>query len=397
MNKKILFIVILGLVSICMTGCWNYYELSDLAIITGIGIDKVDDEYKVSLLVANTTDSSSDNNSKAKATVINGKGKNITEAVNDIREKSSKEIYTGHLSLLLIDEKIAKESIYDIIDPFFRDPEATKKILFVIAKDATCNEILKVLSPLESLPSQNIVENIKSSSNLLGVSYTTYLSDFVHHRVNHGYDTVVPSVTIEGIKNQDSDSEELKETELKNNLKISEVAIFNEYKLSTYMTREENKAINIITNKSTSLNLYSNCYNDIDKYTVIKIDSPKTKIDFNINNNKIKYSFDVKASGSIEETNCKINLSDEKVINKIKDYARSDIYEMINNTIKKAKNNESDIFGLENIIYKKNYKYWKKIKNNWNDIYNNLDYEINVDLDLKTKGSLETTLKEVDK
>src|SRR5574344_1308939 len=135
MNKKILFIVILGLVSICMTGCWNYYELSDIAIITGIGIDKVDDEYKVSLLVANTTDSSSDNNSKAKATVINGKGKNITEAVNDIREKSSKEIYTGHLSLLLIDEKIAKESIYDIIDPFFRDPEATKRILFVIAKD----------------------------------------------------------------------------------------------------------------------------------------------------------------------------------------------------------------------------------------------------------------------
>lgn len=36
-----------------LTGCWNYRELSDLSISTGISIDKEGDEYKVGMLISN--------------------------------------------------------------------------------------------------------------------------------------------------------------------------------------------------------------------------------------------------------------------------------------------------------------------------------------------------------
>lgn len=397
MNKKKYLILIVALISIMTTGCWNYNELNNLAIVTGMGIDKVDNEYQISLLIANTTETSETGGTQPKANVLSGNGKSITEATNKISSMSSKEIFSGHLNLLVISEEVAKEGIYNILDNFIRDPVATKSINLAVVRGSSSNEILKVLSPLEIIPSNNIVDNIETSSKYLGISYNTHLSDFLYNMINYGFDSVVPTIEIKGIKKEDSNFDELKETELNSEIILTDNAIFDNYKLVDYMGEDESKIINIISNKSISLNLYNKCYENLDKHIVLKIDNPKTKIELQINNDNIKYIFNIKASGSIEETNCKLHLNDTDVIEKITDYAKSDIRDMVITTMEKLKENKSDIFGLENILYKKNYKYWKKIRKKWDDIYKNLDYDINISLDLKTKGSLETTIKEVDK
>ena len=60
MKKLLIFFTL-----IILTGCWNYQELNDYAIVTGMAIDLNKDEYEVSLLIANG-DKSEDGNSKAK-------------------------------------------------------------------------------------------------------------------------------------------------------------------------------------------------------------------------------------------------------------------------------------------------------------------------------------------
>ena len=47
--KKLLIIPLILL----LTGCWNYYELNNLAICTGIAIDKIEDKYEVTYLISN--------------------------------------------------------------------------------------------------------------------------------------------------------------------------------------------------------------------------------------------------------------------------------------------------------------------------------------------------------
>ena len=47
--KKILLIPIILL----LTGCWNYNELNNLAICTGIAIDKNENNYEITFLVSN--------------------------------------------------------------------------------------------------------------------------------------------------------------------------------------------------------------------------------------------------------------------------------------------------------------------------------------------------------
>ena len=86
MKNKILIII----VSLLMTGCYNYNELNDIAIISGLGIDIDNNNLKISALVANGQ--SLNSNSKegnAQPTLITGTGKNFTEAIKDIESKSA--------------------------------------------------------------------------------------------------------------------------------------------------------------------------------------------------------------------------------------------------------------------------------------------------------------------
>lgn len=398
MTKKIFIITGLFIISLLSTGCWNYHELNDFAIINSIGIDKKNNKYELSLLISNTSDSSSQGEVKEKTTVITGKGINITEALNDAKSKSSKDLYTGHLSLILINEEIAKESIYDIIDPIIHDPESIKKLDLVIIKGDTANEILKVLSPLDNFPSENISFNIKNSIEQIGISHNTHISNFIYKIFNEGYDNILPSISIAGSEKNNNSTDELKKIEIKQSLKIDDIAIFKKYKLVGYANIEESKAINTILNKGNLVTITTKCYKDIDKYISIKLDNPKTKISYKIDkNNKVKYFFDIKSNGVITETNCTLDLSDTKVIEKISNYAKSYYYELLKKTINKTKKLKTDIFGLGNLLYKKDNKYWKDNKKNWDDIYSKLDYKININFNLKTKGSFKTTLKDKDK
>ena len=81
MKKIIISLILL----FCLTGCWNYKELNDYSIISGIAIDKSDDEYEVSILISNSSKtSSSETSSKPNVVVYTGRGDSIVAATKDI-------------------------------------------------------------------------------------------------------------------------------------------------------------------------------------------------------------------------------------------------------------------------------------------------------------------------
>ena len=73
--KKIIFSLFI-LLFVC--GCWNYKELNEYSIVTGIAVDKSEEGYKVSTLISNVPkgnnggDSSSSN---SEIVVYEGKSK----------------------------------------------------------------------------------------------------------------------------------------------------------------------------------------------------------------------------------------------------------------------------------------------------------------------------------
>ena len=129
--KKLALILTILIITITLTGCAGYEELNNLSIVTAVAFDKTDNEYELSFLIANSPKAqTSAKEGEAKTTVYTGKGKTIAEASKDIEQIVPKQVYLGHINVVVISEDIAKVGFLKIADWLLRNPQTRKKFYF---------------------------------------------------------------------------------------------------------------------------------------------------------------------------------------------------------------------------------------------------------------------------
>ncbi len=379
--KKLLILPIIFL----MCGCWNYKELNNLAMTTGIAIDKVDDKYLITLLISNSKKQNNNNNNKPEASTAAYEGRGITmyEAISDAAAGISKEVYLEHLTVLVVSEEIAKNDMLNIIDFLFRYPQTRNEFQLIIAKDTEASNILKITPPLENFPSQNVSENLKNTNKRQGSIYTINFNEFVKTLLEVGIEPVLPSVYAVGDVESGNNSENIAKIEPSTYLKLGTMGIFKGGEFISWSTKEESYGINILNNKVKNMYLTTNCDTG---HIVLEVSNLKTSIDIE-NNDTLKV--DVKASTSIEEITCKIDLENIENIKEIENNNNELVIDYISQAIDLAKKNKTDIFGFGKQIYKKNPKYFKSVINEWNDEYfPNLNIKYNVEVNITGKGNI---------
>lgn len=387
MKIKFLIIVLFVLIS---TGCYNYNELNTLAIATGMSIDYKEDKYIVNLLIANSKKSqASAIDGEAKSIVYEGKGNSISDALKEIDVISPKKIYIGHLSFIVVSKDISKKGLKDSLDYLLREPESTKRFYLIVATKNNAKDILQIVSPLESFPSQSISIAISISKESQAVTSAIPYSSFIEKLLQKGIEPVLPSIEIEGDVKEGKNESILEETSPKTYLKLSNLVLFKKDKLVHIANEDESNGINIINNNIDETLIKLKCKNGIAN---IKLSNIKTNKKVSINK---KIYISTKANASIQENNCDINLEDEKTIKEIKFQAEKEINNLINNAVDLAKKYKTDIFGFGNLFYKYHPKYFDSVYKNWNDKeFSNLQVITKTDISLKEKGSLKTRIKE---
>lgn len=385
MKKLILLLTLL-----CLTGCWNYYELNNLAICTGIAIDKKDNQYEVTYLISNAKKAeSSAKEGEPGTTTYNGTGDTIQDAINDLTLKIPFEPYNGHLVVIVISEEIAKEGITQVLDLLARDTESRDFFYILLGKDAKAKEILEIISPLETFPSQTLASDIETSSSKTSLIYKITYNDFLYTLLEEGTNPILNSVTILGDEEKGSDEKSLSSTVPKATIKIDTLGIFKDDKLLGWADTDESRGINLLNNSVENIYVKTKCE---DNYIMSYVKDIDSKTDIDIDNKKVNVKLEGEAT--LLEVNCNLNLEDPKVIENIE----TDIKNRLNENIEKAtkliqETYNSDVLGYGNKIYKKNPKKWKNIKDNWDTIFKDLEINTEIKINIKTKGSLITTIQ----
>lgn len=389
--KKILLVISLCFI---LTGCGNYDELDKLAIVTGVAIDKDGDDYEISYLVANSPKGqTSSKEGEAKTTVYSGTGETIPDAAMIIEQKSPKKIYLGHVNVVIISEEIAKDGFFKVADWLFRNPEARKQFYLLLAKDEKAKNIIKIISPLESFPSQSIATLLESNRDSISASTTTTYNNFVGYVLEQGADPIVPTITIKGDVKEGSDQSNIETTEPTAYLALGPLAIFKEDKLVGYVKAKESELINLIQNKIKEIK-YTLNYNDDD----ITIDSYNLKTKLSLKD-EWHVNLNITGTGNIYNINSDIDISDPKEIEKIEKKWNKSLQKSLKKLIKKMQNKyKSDIFGFGNKIYSTYPQKWNQVKDEWNDKYfKQVKVTINSNLKIPDTGSLKDTLTEAKK
>ena len=389
--KKLILIITTLIISVTLTGCGGYEELNNLSTVTAVAFDKTDDEYELSFLIANSPKAqTSAKEGEAKTTVYTGKGKTIAEASKDIEQIVPKQVYLGHINVVVISEDIAKDGFLKIADWLLRNPQTRKKFYLLQAKDEKAKNILKIVSPLESFPSQSIATLIESNSETKSIATSITYSNFISQILEKGYDPVLPSITINGNVKEGSNEKNLETTEPESYLVLGPLAIYKGDKLEGFSTTKESWAINVLKGDSKEIN-----YNVKYQNENISIETSSLKSNIKIIDEK-NIEITISGVGDIYNINNKIDIQDYKEINKIEKTWMKSLKNDLSKVIKKVQNKyKADIFGFGNLIYKNNPKTWKKLEKDWNSKYfPKLNVKIKTNLKIEATGSLINTIKE---
>ena len=385
--KKLMLLLILFL----LTGCWNYQELNSLAIATGFAVDIVDDEYEVTVLISNSQkESSSDSKSSASSAVYKGKGKTIEEAIKDSSMAISKQIYVSHIEVLVLSEEVAKNKILEVVDFFFRYPQTRNEFFVVIAENCKAGDTFLVTTPLETFPSQNISKNLEVTSKLQGHIYTVTFNDFIKNLIEEGVNPVLPTISIIGDIEEGNKDKNIEQNEPSTYLKLGMMGIFKKDEFIDISNKEQSQGINFLNDEVITTLIRTE---QDDGFVVVELNDSKTKIDVEINNIP-KYKVSINANGTITEVSDNIDIEENEIIEQIKISSIEEIKKYCIEGINYAKKLKTDIFGFGNLVYKKDHKLWDKIKDKWEEeLFNQVEVEFDVKLDLKTKGSIDDSIE----
>ena len=350
-----------------------------------------DKDYRVSTLISNSQKAEESSKEGDAGTVVyNGTGKSISAALKEIDTQIPKKLYFNHLAVVVISEEIAKNKLDEITDYFFRSPESTKRFYLIMTKDEKAENVIKILTPLETFPSQNIKLNIENTNENTAISVSMTYSKFVEEYLKKGADPYLPTISINGNPKKGSENKNLESSDLSASLELKSLALFKDTKLVGYAGDDESRGINIVNGIINEMIVTTKCN---DEEVIMALSNLKSKKSVKFINGRPTIYVNINTIAAIQEVTCKIDLKDTKELEKLEKNTEEKIKKLALDGIKRAQKLKSDIFEFGNIIYKNNPKYFKSIKN-WNDSFKDLDIKVKVDVKLETKGAIRQSIKE---
>lgn len=380
--KKFVLIIITLFILLISSGCYNYKEINDMAIVSSIGIDKdnKNDKYIVSAQIMNSKESEDSEDSQI--TVYTKEGDTVHEALRNITLKSPRKLYGNHLSKIVLSEEVAKEGIDNILDTFNRVTEVRNEFIITIVKEDKASDVLKVLTTTESIPAEYVKLSLKIADKTSGLTYATKLDEFISLYLKKGIDPVVPVLKIDKKEKKGTTINNITTTNPISKIVIEDLAVTNKGKLETYLKNEEVIGYNFLRNQIQKMIIPVKC-DDENNYASISILKNKTKSNATKKDNKYIINFNINSEAIITEYNCKKDLTDEKVIKELEKDTEKKIKRYIKKSLDKQKETKGKFLGLERIIY---LDYPK---------YKNEDYSVkyNVNVNLVRKGEIRNSIK----
>lgn len=373
------------LCAVVLTGCWNQRELSQLAMVTAIGIDKTSkgDEYRVSLQVINPSSvaggqGDGGGGQTSAIAVYTGTGSTLTTAIHKTSQKVPRELLFTHVQLIVIGESCAKRGIQGLFDVFERYAETRLTSFVLVAKGSDAKTMISAMSPLERIPVNAIVGKMKNTEELWSENIKVTIDEVIRNLVSKGNGMVISGVTTGGTPG----GKQKKSADI---IKINGMALFKSSRLVRWLNGNESRGVMWVKNKMEST-IYDLDCKDMKRAIAVKSLVSRTNVTVALKNEKPIFYIHALTEGMIDEVNCDIDLSDPKEIEKLEKQWGDKIKAEIMTAVAAAQKEKSDIYDFGKIINRKEPKEWRKVKNNWGQIFSESQVHVKVEALIRRTG-----------
>jgi len=384
-------------ISIFLTGCWNQKELGDISMVTSIGVDKIphEDAYLFTFQIIIPSQVSSvqggGGGEQAPVTIISQKAKTLFEAIRGASQKAPNHLFFPHARLFVFSEDVAKDGLGGFWDIFERDHEIRPLTTILIAKGIKAKTVLTIMTPIEKIPSDSLLEKSKMTEKNLAFTTRVDIDDTTKAIGTPGKEPYMGGVEIIGSA-QAAQVDNIKQVEPKAIIKTEAIALFYGEKLQGWLKDGSARGLVWVLGKIKSTVINVPCKNKED-FINVEILHSETQIHPEIKNGRPRMQVTISAEASIGETSCFIDLTDSHEIVQIQEKVEKQIKKEADEAIRTAQKHQSDVFGFGNTIYRSYPIKWKKWEGEWKNRFKEMKVEVKANVYIRRSGLRNQPLK----
>jgi len=338
----------------------------DFIVSSGIDIDLNSREFNISYISSEETNDENDK-SNANKNIFNVKSNTLNKTFEKLQSLTNKSFNDSHLEYILIGENTAKESLDYFIDYYSKSPTIRLDAYAFITKDISGEEFIKKILT-SKIDADARLDGLVNDKTLLSSLNKKNLKDIMQLFYSQNKTGLIPVLAIEEspIKNNDEKSDK------KYTFGFDGLGIIKDGKLIDYLPYSLVRSYLILTKTLKMSDIEITDKND--HLFVFAIKNSKKQISFEFDENNIpeKVVFDIHIETELDEK------SSNESINDLNELQNEKIKSEIEKIIELSKQTDADFLNIgETLSMRHPYK-WHNIKEDWQDIFQNLDYEINI-------------------
>ncbi|MDP4093596.1 MAG: Ger(x)C family spore germination protein [Bacillota bacterium] len=385
--SKISAVILLIILSVLLSGCWDSIEMNKLSIVSGLGWDINPDTGEVTLTyqsiipsqIKSPSGTSGGGEQKGIGTLQtiqldHSTGSSPYDALNRYTQHGSRIPFYQHTQIYAFGKDGAEKGIYGFLDTIARNPVSRPNVLMVVS-EKKASDILEIQSGMESIQAFGMAAEIKLSAEYSKYPAVTNL-EFSNRLMSK---TTAPIATMVGtFEENGAEGKKIQK------IRITGTAVFKEDKMIGELNERESSGLLWTIDK-------------IKKGFVIlpeaslEIVKAKSKIVPELQNDKIKITVQIDEESNLLEYKGHQNMTTDILQGLEKDQAK-EIESQVMTAVEKSFSLNADVFGFGEAVHRKYKKEWKDLKPRWNEIYPRIEVAVKVKTHLNEIGDVNKAL-----
>lgn len=383
MKNKIYLALVLIILVLPLSGCWDKVELENRGFVISLGVDKLKEDkmnenlktvypnrYKITIgLPKLSSFGSKDGGGGDESKIIR---KNLAPTVPGgmitANENVSERLDFSHTKVivfgsdLLKDEQLLKEAL----DGLERVPDINRKIL-VVATGGEAEKILEAKSGNQPMVGLFVTKFYENNTKMAATTFKENLEKLIRQFRNNGCG-IIPRI-------------EIKDEEVS----LEGAALIANYKLVGWLEPKDVTQLLFLREEGLGVELLTEFKDILLKFRVLKQDA---KFDFSKVNDTLKLTISLNINGEIEEyIMSNQNLFDDNLLQQFEDLFEQQVNKDVENTLKSVQQKyDEDFFQFERLLNAKDYKLWQEYSPNWQQSYKNMEIEVTGKVNIKSLG-----------
>lgn len=386
MKNRVLKIIIILMLTLLLTGCWDRIEIDRRAFVSTIGMDIGTDIDKKEILDSDEDISAYKDLKIVKMTYgfpdlrhmdtqkgikesisLTVQGYSPMDAYNKAISKSSRSIHFGHSKLLILSDRIFNypEVSKEIMDYIEREPNLNRSINVVVVKGDT-EDYIKI-KPMMEDGIDNYITNLLGNSSINGTLSPITLTKFIDMTKSKAV-SMLPLFSLIG----------------NDNIELKGVAIIKDNGIKGYLDNYQSENVQILRSDiGSSTKVVTSGGHPVD-YSIDNVDS---NLDIKYIDNKIQLNYRVFAEGGLVGYYTDAKEIENKDIKDLEKQFNEQMEKELLQVAYMTKNEMNlDVLGIQDKIKKYHNGIWNDIKDNWEEEFHNAEINITVKNQIRTVG-----------